>query len=627
MKKMTGAKIGAILVDILLFFAVSAETASGFVARQRYPRGGRQGQRSITCYLSEQGENHRVAKSRGVIENRDSTDGQCWESEAIRWIDDTLDHKSKQSPFAIEESDKNNFAVPFEWVVSGPSNHSNSDPTDATPSRNVALRTTGNVPLLDAESIASIRDAAQNLWDDHQNNNKTSRFTLQFEDTNLECHLEDLVASDATGILKEIVDNLLTTKVYPLARSAFGGGCDDACDGNGDGQQQLTNGSLCVYDSLVVRYNGEKATNRFGASQPLHRDGGVVSVNIALNSHDVGENSQQGETRHQDRFVGGGTFFEDLICEATGKDSIDDIDDDNCCRPILRPVATGHAVAHWSTKRHAGAPTTSGTRDILVFFLTQRKADETNDNISPLKAPFSGIERSFHLKLKGQELTCEMALRCLNLAIDQTPFDGQAHSLKGVHLIRGTNGRETSATEEKEEQRWQELNQSIYHLIRATKYAPFDARISCYLGTAYRQRWMFAQRTHRMEFLASSSSPSSSFKSSDPKDDQQQQQQREELCKAMEFLQRALFLHERYREFGISSDFDDNATIAMLTLGEVLMQLERYDDAIRCLSKVENNSHAPKKDIGNAMRQHINSLIAHCKEKVRDEEKAGLLAS
>jgi len=344
----------------------------------------------------------------------------------------------------------------------------------------------------------------------------------------------------------------------------------------------------------------------------------VVSVNIALNSHEVDENSQQGETRHPDRFVGGGTFFEDLICEATGKDSVDDSDDDNYCSPILRPVATGHAVAHWSTKRHAGAPTISGTRDILVFFLTQRKATKTNDNISPQKAAFSGIERSFNLKLKGQELTGEMALRCLNLAIDETPFDGQAHSLKGVHLIRGTNDRETSATEEKEEQRWQELNQSVYHLIRATECAPFDARISCHLGTAYRQRWMFAQRTQKMELLASSSSPSSSPMSSDPKDDQQQEG--EELCKAIEFLQRALFLHQRYREYGISSDFDDNAALAMLTLGEVLMQLERYDDAIRCLSKVESNSRAAKRDIGDVMRQHINSLIAHCKEKIRDEK-------
>ena len=81
---------------------------------------------------------------------------------------------------------------------------------------------------------------------------------------NSEVHLDDLCASDP--ILKTRMDTILKEKIYPLVRATI------AEEGRGP------NGSICVYDSILVRYNGEKAkaAGRIGASQPL------VSVSFEL---------------------------------------------------------------------------------------------------------------------------------------------------------------------------------------------------------------------------------------------------------------------------------------------------------------------------------------------------------
>jgi hypothetical protein len=139
---------------------------------------------------------------------------------------------------------------------------------------------------------------------------------------NSEVHLDDLCANDP--VLKERMDHILRNKVYPLIRAAFS---------DEDGAEAPA-GPLCVYDSIFVRYNGDEAKQAglTGASQPLHQDGGIYSVNIALNSHK--DDSENG-------FTGGGTFFEGLA------------DDDNISC-VQRPVSPGHAILHHTTARHAG---------------------------------------------------------------------------------------------------------------------------------------------------------------------------------------------------------------------------------------------------------------------------------
>ncbi len=64
-----------------------------------------------------------------------------------------------------------------------------------------------------------------------------------------------------------------------------------------------------------------------------HQDGGIYSVNIALNSHKSDFNEKG--------FTGGGTFFEALA-------------DDKNLSSVQRPVSPGHAIFHKTTERHAG---------------------------------------------------------------------------------------------------------------------------------------------------------------------------------------------------------------------------------------------------------------------------------
>jgi hypothetical protein len=72
-------------------------------------------------------------------------------------------------------------------------------------------------------------------------------------------HLDDLCSADP--VLKHTIDRILQEKIYPLVRAAF----------REDKDEPEPKGSICVYDSIFVRYNAEKAkaAGRIGASQPL----------------------------------------------------------------------------------------------------------------------------------------------------------------------------------------------------------------------------------------------------------------------------------------------------------------------------------------------------------------------
>ena len=71
------------------------------------------------------------------------------------------------------------------------------------------------------------------------------------------------------------MDQILQEKVYPLVRAAFS---SEEGLREDDG---VPMGPLCVYDSIFVRYNGDKARalGRIGASQPLVS---IASVRFSL---------------------------------------------------------------------------------------------------------------------------------------------------------------------------------------------------------------------------------------------------------------------------------------------------------------------------------------------------------
>ena len=106
-----------------------------------------------------------------------------------------------------------------------------------------------------------------------------------------------------------------------------------------------TTGCEVIYDALVLHYDAEYSeANGVRASQPVHRDDSVVTVNIALN----------------DGYEGGGTIFEEN-------------------GDVVR-LRKGEALVHDSALRHAGAPTLQGERWALVVFLLHHNLTGTPDH-------------------------------------------------------------------------------------------------------------------------------------------------------------------------------------------------------------------------------------------------------
>jgi hypothetical protein len=297
-----------------------------------------------------------------------------------------------------------------------------------------------------------------------------------------------------------LVDELLLNRVYPWIREAFLSNEQDI-DSNELG--------LYVYDSLFIRYNGTEANinagvraatdsmngqsrhhNRIGAGQPLHRDLGYVSVNIMLNN--------------PDEFEGGGTFFEQQLLSS----DIWDVTRFNTTSPYpgpLMPLGAGHALAHLSSDRHAGAATTEGVRDILVIFIAaaemdQKRFDRSQSTVLTRKRP-PRWERAARLKTTSRsycyecfasendtenrsidQLTCRISHH--RLAIDAVPNDGEAWQYLGMALLEHAN-IQVSSTPHTSFEYDSALDLAIKCLEEGTKYTSCDARLYNNIGIAW----------------------------------------------------------------------------------------------------------------------------------------------
>ena len=272
-------------------------------------------------------------------------------------------------------------------------------------------------PLLLFNEVEVIRSAAQSYWSRPQANAYSSRFTYQRKG-NYEAHLVDLAYHNPSIV--DIMNESLQKHIYPLVRSEFQ---DKIID--------LANHKLCIYDALVIRYNATEAMLELdgtGAGQPLHRDLGLVSVNIMLN--------------HPSEFEGGGTFFENQLLPF-----ISDISFDKhlpTVRP-LKPLDVGHALLHLSSERHAGALTTKGVREILVIFITARKEAKSGINENQEKTLPSApvMERSARLKSSARTYCSDspsvaQSILCrilhYRLALEYNAIDGEAWHYLGMSL-------------------------------------------------------------------------------------------------------------------------------------------------------------------------------------------------
>ena len=279
---------------------------------------------------------------------------------------------------AVEQQDPAPTAVPsFEWI----------EVPDQDTNYRLALTTTE--PLLNTTSLQIIRQSAEHLW---QTSVQTSRFTYQRQG-NYEAHVSDLSLE-----AKQIVNDCLEDQIYPLLRNTY---CTD------------TPGRLCVYDALVIRYNATEASS--GAGQPLHRDLGMVSVNIMLND--------------PSEFVGGGTFFENQLRAWP--------------QAPLKPAGPGRGLVHPSAERHAGSATTAGVRDILVLFITLDSGETPPALVQSawLKSCRNVCDEQ-HRDAPVKTVQCRV--RHQRLAIEAVPTDGEAWQYLGLALVEmaGLVGRE-----------------------------------------------------------------------------------------------------------------------------------------------------------------------------------------
>ncbi|CAM9397292.1 unnamed protein product, partial [Heterosigma akashiwo] len=104
--------------------------------------------------------------------------------------------------------------------------------------------------------------------------------------------------------------------------------------------------NLRLGDCRIIKYDASEGRVELG----MHRDGLLVTANIALNSNQ--------------EYTGGGTLIEELITQSGKEPSV------RSAIPIR--LEQGHVLLHPGDIRHCGAPITSGIRYVLVLFIMDR---------------------------------------------------------------------------------------------------------------------------------------------------------------------------------------------------------------------------------------------------------------
>lgn len=403
-----------------------------------------------------------------------------------------VDAKTMTSELPPEQPMKST-TIPYQWLH-----------TERT-HKPLAIQT--KEPILEDTTVDWIRDQADSIWNDESKSVK-SRFTFQRKG-NYEVHLSDLIQQGSNQNARREIHQALQQRIYPLVREAFG------CS-LGDDPSSL---QFCVYDAIVIRYNATEAAlfgntkggsvqfeENMGAGQPLHRDLGLVSVNVMLNS--------------PYEFEGGGTFMENQLQDLLIESSTPKEEDQKSLQvPLpLKPMGgPGHALLHHSSDRHAGASTRRGVRDILVFFLTASKSDLSLDESQYPPTPL--LEQAARLKSTARP-QCEECLvrsnqddddssnayfwqplasavcrsRYQYLAVQAIPTDGEAWQYLGmalwdIHQSLGImiqsqmpNDQESRHELVKDldavvEQQQRLLEQALSALETAKEFTPCDARV------------------------------------------------------------------------------------------------------------------------------------------------------
>ena len=295
---------------------------------------------------------------------------------------------------------------------------------------------------------------------------------------------------------------------------------------------------------------------------------GVAAFACLLNPHS------------SDDSVSGGTFLEALTV-GDGEHT-------------QRPIAPGHAIVHKTTQRHAGAPTTSGVRDILVIFLTARRPlDVEND------ANTWNVERAMRLQSIAKEelkLAREKLLPSLQLARENDPVNSEVLYWLGVHLIQGDMNDPSDA-------RWEEICRGVELLQASALLNPADARAHYHLGMGISTRHKYAMRTKRAHLLPPPKEAAESL---------------------VEAFETAIELERKCENAGCQNEI--NCAAAFLALGDFMARLKSFDKAIPYLNQVETTIREAG-DIGenwaHNMLQEVDSMLSYCEtESAKKKEKS-----
>jgi tetratricopeptide (TPR) repeat protein len=275
----------------------------------------------------------------------------------------------------------------------------------------------------------------------------------------------------------------------------------------------------------------------------------------------------------------GGTFFEALTV-GDGES-------------IQIPTAPGHAIIHKTTQRHAGAPTTSGVRDILVIFLTARRTVKSGSNENTWR-----IERAMRLQSIGKELEREKLIPSLRLARDNDPTNSEVPYWLGVHLIQGDMNDES-------DERWAEISQGVESLKLSTLLNPADARAHYHLGMAISARHKYAMRTKRAHLLPPAKEAGESV---------------------IDALETAIRLERNCTEAGCENGI--NISAAYLALGDFMARLKSYDRAITYLNQVESiirENGDLDRGWAQSMLEEVSSITEYCQREAANEMEPSLV--
>jgi GNAT superfamily N-acetyltransferase len=340
-------------------------------------------------------------------------------------------------------------------------------------------------PVLDAPARHTILQAAADYWSQQEQHqaasaSTTSRFTLQ------SANKREVHASDLNGPAIQSINQALSECIFPLLRDAFSSDIrgDTLSKAETSNDEDDDDSILLLYDALIIEYDAtsldEGSDLRERPSQPLHRDLGILSVNIALDD--------------PAQFQGGGTVFEKLLLSHQPSISSSDDDDDDIS--TILPRAAGHAVAHPSRERHAGGALISGRRTILVMFVTATHPDRDR-RIQDGRMPHP-LEAAARCKILGMKLSQPDAqvkvpnssapplqgkqdqIVCYRIAVRYDPSDGEAWLYLAMALRSDASSRDDDGTNT--------LNEVIECLKTARQLNPNDGRVHNTLGIALQQQ-------------------------------------------------------------------------------------------------------------------------------------------